>query len=307
MHCSSNSGKASALELNTAEIINIMEQLSELKICDIAFSGGEPFLRKDIFDILFYAKSKDFQIGISTNGIVLNKDVVRRLKGLVSRIQISIDGLEITHDFIRRKKGLFKKVMEAFELCIGEGLYTRACFTPNRINYTEMDKLIDLMAGLGVHLFNVSQFIRVGRGPRDLELSSNQLYELLKIWDSKRKEYEGRMSFSTHTSQLALIEELDTHDEGFIGCQAGIGVSCITPDGYLTPCVLLPEKIGNLREESFKTIWENSEIIRRLKDRNLLEGKCVRCMYKYKCGGCRAAAFSRYNNYLADDPYCWLS
>jgi AdoMet-dependent heme synthase len=91
---------------------------------------------------------------------------------------------------------------------------------------------------------------------------------------------------------------------GFIGCQAGIGLGSIQANGDIIPCVFLPLKIGNIRDASFKEIWDSSEVIAHLKNREI-EGHCGSCDLKYKCGGCRTAAYAYTGNYLAQDDRCW--
>ena len=93
---------------------------------------------------------------------------------------------------------------------------------------------------------------------------------------------------------------------GFVGCQAGRGQGCITANGDVLPCVLLPIPAGNIRDASFASIWSTSPLIRGLQDRTKLEGKCGSCAVRSRCGGCRAVAFARTGKLFAQDPRCWL-
>jgi radical SAM protein with 4Fe4S-binding SPASM domain len=88
------------------------------------------------------------------------------------------------------------------------------------------------------------------------------------------------------------------------GCLGGTGFCFISKTGDIYPCGYLPAKAGNIREKSFKEIWEESDLFRDLRDPKKLKGKCGRCQYKVTCGGCRARAFAKYGDYLEAEPYC---
>ncbi|MEM0216473.1 MAG: SPASM domain-containing protein, partial [Candidatus Bathyarchaeia archaeon] len=91
------------------------------------------------------------------------------------------------------------------------------------------------------------------------------------------------------------------------GCGAGRLYCSISPEGEVQPCVFLPIKVGNLREEKFSEVWLNSEVFNILRDRENLKGACGRCRYKYVCGGCRARAYAYRGDLLASDPGCILT
>ena len=84
------------------------------------------------------------------------------------------------------------------------------------------------------------------------------------------------------------------------------GVCCIKANGDILPCVLLDIPIGNIRENSFSTIWPNSPILEELNNRQKYSEPCVQCIYVEKCGGCRGVAYGSFGDYFAPDPHCWL-
>lgn len=88
------------------------------------------------------------------------------------------------------------------------------------------------------------------------------------------------------------------------GCLAATGVCFVSHRGEVFPCGYLPEEAGNIRNESFAKIWQDSELFAKLRDPDLLEGKCGICQYKKLCSGCRARAFGTVGNYLAEEPFC---
>ena len=82
----------------------------------------------------------------------------------------------------------------------------------------------------------------------------------------------------------------------------------VTPEGDVAPCILLLDSLnaGNVREKSLYDIVDQSEIFQKLLNRDNLKGKCGRCRYNKTCGGCRAVAYYKTGDYLAEDPSCFF-
>tara|TARA_R110002167_G_scaffold94784_1_gene252762 strand:- start:4377 stop:4796 length:420 start_codon:yes stop_codon:yes gene_type:complete len=112
------------------------------------------------------------------------------------------------------------------------------------------------------------------------------------------------MYLSAHSAGLAALEP-DTEDcRG--GCQAGRSIGCITAEGDVTPCVMFPLVLGNIKQSSLREIWGQSDDVAQLKTRDV-GGICGTCRYKENCGGCRAAAWAVDGDMMAEDPYCWIA
>ncbi len=88
------------------------------------------------------------------------------------------------------------------------------------------------------------------------------------------------------------------------GCLAGTGIGFISSLGDVFPCGYLPTKVGNVKETPFDRIWQESLVLKQLRDPSLLEGKCGVCSYRTICGGCRARAWAQARDILAEDPSC---
>jgi radical SAM protein with 4Fe4S-binding SPASM domain len=222
------------------------------------------------------------------------------------RLQISIDGIEVTHDRARRWRGLYKKSERAIRLAIEAGLRTHVCFTAHRLNFTELETVIDQCAEWGVRGFNLSRFVPTGRGEKSLDLTPREWCDVMTTFEGKRQEYSRSMAFSTHLAQLILVDPSLECTSGFVGCQAGAGQGCIGPCGHVSPCVMLPIVVGNIRDQPLSEIWANSPVLRALRDRTRLADACLDCSLRSKCGGCRAVAYAYTGDYLAADPRCWL-
>ena len=284
----------------------MLTELASLGVFDMAFSGGEALVRGDIFALVAHATEHRIRVGLGSNGSTVNRRVVAQLRSAgLHRLQISIDGLEPTHDLARRWRGLFAKAERAIQIGLDGGLRVHVCFTAHRLNHTELAAVIDWCGEWGVHAFNLSRFIPTGRGTRALDLTTREWRDVTALFEAKRRELSNRMQFSTHLAQLVLADPELNCVPGFVGCQAAAGQACIGPEGEVSPCVMLPLIVGNIRERSFAEIWTKSPELIALRDRSRLEGRCNTCRLRAKCGGCRAVAYAYTGNPLASDPRCW--
>jgi radical SAM protein with 4Fe4S-binding SPASM domain len=306
-HCFAASGRRLPDELTTGEGFDLIDQLAEAGVFDLAFCGGEPFIRRDIFDLLGHAAAVGLTTAIGSNGWRVTDQMISQVKAAgVQRFQISLDGLEGTHDRIRRRQGLFHRSVSAISASVSSGLRTNVCLTVHRGNLTDLEGVIDLCADLGVNLFNLSQFVPVGRGDKVRDLSIEEWRSVLALWQRKRDQYAGQMAFASHLAQLVLVDPQIACQPGFRGCQAGSGQAAVTANGDVWPCVVLPVPVGNVRQRRFAEIWRTSPILIKLRSRRELGGICGSCALKERCGGCRAVAWAYSGDPLAEDPRCWL-
>lgn len=305
LHCSSNSFRRTADELTTSEVFRLIDELAAAGVVDLAISGGEPLLRKDLFEIIAHARGHGLSVGVGSNGTTLTPAHAVRLRDLgINRYQVSLDGLAASHDALRRWPGLFDKVLRTIALAREAGLRTHICCTINRLNAGELEELSQLVAGLGVQRINWSRFVPTGRGTSDLDLTEAEWESVLRLCIRLRDRYRGRLEMVTHLAQQILVDPKVADMPGFIGCQAGIGQGCVTANGTVLPCVLLPVPVGNIRERPFGEIWRTSPIIQTLQARRSLKGPCGSCFFKDRCGGCRAVALAKTGDFLASDERC---
>ena len=307
LHCSSNSGRPYPNELNTKEACKLFEDLSQAGVVDIAFSGGEPLLREDFFELIQRAVSLGFSVGVGSNGGNLSCEKIEKMFEVgINRLQISLDGFGSTHDKIRGWGGLFNLALKSIKNSIKIGLRTHVCITINRFNFEEFERFVSFIASIGINRINISRYIPTGRvGTEILDLNSDQWRFVINKINNLRKIHRGRVEIVSHLAQEILLDSNVGHMPSFIGCQAGVGQGCITARGEVWPCVLLPIPLGNIREKDFDEIWKNSKVIKALRCRENLEGFCGACDSRNQCGGCRAVAFAKTGNYLASDPRCW--
>lgn len=307
MHCSSNSAKRSHDELTTDEVFDLIDQLARAGVVDLGISGGEPFIRRDLLEIVAHSKLRGMSVGVATNGAKLRPDQAAQLFELgLNRLQISLDGLAAAHDRLRRWPGLFERVLRAIEVARAAGLKVHICCTITRLNAGELDEFVEFLARLDVHRLNFSRYVPTGRGSYALDLDDRDWHAIIHQCTKLRDRFKGRLEIVTHLAQQIIVDGEVADMPGFIGCQAGQGQGCVTANGTVLPCVLLPVPVGNVRDQPFAEIWRTSSVIHALQNRGYLEGKCANCSIRERCGGCRAVALAKTGNYLAADPRCWL-
>jgi len=316
-HCYANAGKEFENELSTKEAKNVLNQLKRAGVPIVCFTGGEPFLRKDLFELLEYAKRVGITIILTTNGTLITKEKAAKLKKIgVDYVRVSLDGSTAkTHDWLRGVPGAFDRTVEGIKNCVNEGIKTGVGTVLINENVHELGDIIDLTAGLGCCDINAIPLIESGRAKHTLnkefhEISKEQKRINEKIITEKAEKYGNRMLLNF--LDLDHIRKTKGFSQKFIGwaqggCAAGRTVCVIGPNGEIRPCITMRINVGNIRKQSFGEIWKNSKVFEELKDRSLLKGKCGSCEFKYSCGGCRATAYEKYGDYLKYDPSCYMN
>ncbi len=287
----------------------------------IALTGGEPFIKKDLFSLMDYLEqSKDiWKIGILTNGILVDEKISDRLKTFqkLHYVQISLDGAsEETNDFIRGK-GSYNKAVNSFRILDKKGINTRLMFTVHKRNLQEVPSLIDLAIKEKVDTLTIERFVPEGKGAefKDLLLTKEQVHKLFQ-YVSHRADLEYQkgtplkiLKYRTLWANInpERAEATNVPLEIDLGGMCSIGIDSLTilPDGTVFPCRRLPIPIGNLKKDSIYKIWYTSNILWKIRNKNNLKGKCKGCDLIPRCSGCRAIAYSVTGDYLAEDPQCW--
>ena len=307
LHCSSNSAKRSADELTTAEAIEMVDQLADNGVVDLGISGGEPLLRHDLLAIIGHAKARGMSVGVATNGAKLPQSLANRLASLeLNRLQVSLDGPPAEHDRLRCWPGLYERAIASIRIARRAGLRVHVCCTITSLNVDVLDTFVHSLTFLNVQRLNFSRYVPTGRGTDALDLPDSRWRSVVEQCTALKKQYLGQLEIVTHLAQQILVDDEVADMPAFIGCQAGRGQGCISANGTVQPCVLLPLPLGNLRKTSFREIWEGSPTVHTLQGRAHLQGKCGTCLVRERCGGCRAVAYARTGDVVASDPRCWL-
>ena len=329
-HCYQNAERPTPDELSTEERLKVLDQLKRAHVASIAFSGGEPLMRGDFFQVAEHAAQKGIHVSVATNGTLMTKQAVRKLKAAGIRYaEVSLDGATAeTHDTFRGVPGSFGRTVEGIKNLVEEDVYTCIATTATKYNLYEVPSIVELAKTLRVKRVIVFNFIPTGRGQAilDMDLSPAQRERLLEyLYGELVKGDVEALCTAPQYARVCLQRSItdnrdrltpthfvsaDLHGQTrhlaeFIGgCGAGRMYCAIQPNGLVTPCVFMPITIGDLRKESLVSIWKRSGVLDDLSHRERLKGRCGRCQYRYICGGCRARAYAYYQDYLAPDPGC---
>lgn len=331
-HCYASAGPfRHSDELTLKEKIKLVDELDEAGVTMLSFSGGEPLISPDFWEVAGYASSKGMYTTIATNGTLLTRENVEKLKKIGIRyVEVSLDAPEPrVHDMFRGVEGAWERTVEGIKNVVKSGTFdTAIATTVTKYNLDQIPQMIDLAISLGVRKFIAFNFIPTGRG-RDIisqDISPKERNDLLNyLYDRWQEKKIDIFSTSPTYSQIGIERLLSgtgktyspTHfasaDYGetgiglaeFIGgCGAGRLYASIEDNGDVGPCVFLPIKVGNVRERKFKDIWENSPLLQELRNRDLYQENCKSCIFRNPCGGCRARAYGYFGNHLGPDPGC---
>ena len=319
-HCYISAGRIgreeAAEELSTDECLDVVDQLCEVNPeALLILTGGEPLLRKDVFEIAAYASSKGLWPVVGTNGVLLTEDLVERMFDAGIRgVSLSLDGLdEAVHDGFRGIQGAFRNTVDGSRLLARLGMPYIIQTTVGAHNRTEIAAIAEMAYDLGARVFNLYFLVPSGRGTFISDITHEEYEESMGVLQELQVAYEGRMVVNSKCAphyQRYLYERdpespfLKAFDGGAGGCPAGTHYVGIRPNGDVTPCPYLPVYGGNLREQSFQSIWEDSELFQNIRQRTRLEGNCGTCEFNAACGGCRARAYGATGDYMQTDAWC---
>lgn len=278
------------------------------KLGRVSLTGGEPFLQEELlFDILnFLEQSPNFYwLGVLTNGTLITEDTVNRLKKIskLKEVQVSIDGSSgALHDQIRGM-GSFQKAVSGIQLLKQCGIGVSLMFTVHRSNMFDVVDVIDLAKELKVDYLTIERVTPCSKNDNvGLFLTPSEVKNIYQNVYHKKNDIEQTSGLKIRVSR-PLWTLIDDKMGGF--CPVGLTSLAILHDGTVLPCRRMNISIGNVLEDGLFKIWYSSEVLWKIRNKNLLEGKCNKCAHIGRCGGCRAIAYSVKNNYLAEDPQCW--
>ncbi len=341
-HCymSAFSGADASQELTTGECRRVIDEIAQVNPnVFLILTGGEPLLRKDLFDIAAYAAEKEFTVVLGTNGVLLREKQARRMRqNGIQGASISLDSTDqARHDGFRHLPGAYQGAIRATKALRAEGLDFSIHTSVTSWNLTEIPRMIDLARSLGARVLNLFFLVRTGRGQDLTDISPDQYEQLLTYL--ARVQGVGNGHELKPVEAPALIDQAEDpwsvpagragdliirakcapHFRRIIysldptspllknyahgSCPAGKHYCRIMPEGDITPCPYMPVSTGNLRRQSFRTIWEGASVFKDLRDPRL-GGRCGACEFSKICGGCRCRAFATYGDYLAEDPGC---
>lgn len=310
-HCYRGSGQEAAGELSNAEGMKLIDDIARAGFQIMIFSGGEPLLREDIFDLISHAREVGLRPVLGTNGTLLTLEVVERLKacGLMAA-GISLDSLSAeAHDRLRGQRGAWQDAFNGMIHCRAAGLPFQIHTTVMDWNEAEVTHITDFAAEIGARGHHIFFLVPTGRGEdiEDQALERRAYENVLTRIMNKAKTVPIEVK-PTCAPQFIRVADQVGHKQRFSkGCLAGITYCIISPRGDVQPCAYLDVPVGNVREVSFDRIWQESDMFRKLRTSDY-SGSCGTCGYRTSCGGCRArAAYYHRGDYMSADPLCVLN
>jgi radical SAM protein with 4Fe4S-binding SPASM domain len=275
-------------------------------------TGGEPFLRQDIFEVLKEIKGRGFDTYLLSNGTLINRERARLLSNLVKGVQVSIEGPEEIHEMIRGK-GSFLSAMNGVRHLLDAGVTATLNVTLSDINADYFMEMVELSSTTGVQRLGFSRLVPSGRGKSLLPnmLGKEKVKELYEAIISLKINGLDIVSGDPILSQMFSNDKKDFGSIAAGGCAAGVSGVTILQDGTLVPCRRLDIPIGNIRKDSLREVWATSEVLLKLRDRKSYKGKCRICSRWASCRGCRAIAYAYScskgeDDFLSEDPQCFI-
>lgn len=286
IHCHLSSGTPLENELTTEEIYNIISEVKELGVKEIVISGGEPFCRKDILEILEYVRNRCERVTLITNGTLITEEIAEKLSNLKLAIQVSLDGAsKETQDFIRGKDS-YEKTLKGLQNLVAHNANVRVAMTIMKRNMDEIQEMADLVKNLGVKYLHFPTLQVKGRAKKYepvLRLEEEDM--VAAVMEMHKLSQAGDIII---TVERNIQEELDTLGQKDL-CGAGSSLVSVAADGNVYPCAGLHEDefcAGTIREKSLKEIWKESEVFKKLRQLSVLDiEKCSSCELKFICGG----------------------
>ena len=333
IHCYMNSeNKKYHGELSHLEALNLINDLGSSKVPVILFSGGEPLVREDFFQLAKAAVVNGIRPTISTNGTLITPTVAHQLRSIgVGYVGISLDGLNDTHDIFRQKKGAFQEAIRGIENCVSAGQKVGLRFTINKHNYNELNAIFDLIEEAHIDRVCFYHLVYSGRGTNMIaeDISHEETRRALDIIIDRTLDLHNRglnkeiLTVDNHADGIYLylrLKEILPSRAAEVynlllqngGNRSGIAFANIDSYGYVHPDQFTQNySLGNIKEQHFSEIWSNmnNPILSGLKNRKpLLKGRCSQCRWLNLCNGnFRARAEAVSGDFWASDPACYLT
>jgi MoaA/NifB/PqqE/SkfB family radical SAM enzyme len=268
-HCSAAKHKhREKQELTTEQWKSVIRQTEDAGVVNVVFTGGEPLLRKDIFELISWVRKDEANAMMFSNGLLLTEENVKKLvdAGLFS-LNVSIDSPDPeTHDKLRRVPRCFERGIEGLQRAKDAGLIVglSTYATPERLHNGQVMRMIELARDIGVHEITIFDVVPTGRllqQDAGLLLSDADKAEIIKM----EQEWNGKRQLPHVISQSFINGPCGS------GCFAGWFQFYMTAYGDMMPCDFTPLTVGNAKAESVADLW------RRLVSHPAYSGHCDHC------------------------------
>jgi radical SAM protein with 4Fe4S-binding SPASM domain len=277
-------------EMTTAEILGLLDQLAAAGVFFLNVSGGEIFMRPDLFTIIEHARKLQFSVKLKTNGVMIREAKARRIAALgVEAVQISLYSHDAaTHDEITKLRGSFKRTVEGARLLRDAGvkvIFANVLMQQNADHYKQVQALA---AEMGIRYevdATITPMMDGDRGIVALNMDGGRLAAIMH--DTTLLGDQAERLLAAPSGPNPLDEAYKT-----LPCSAGHTACYVSPYGDVFPCVQFPFKVGNVREQAFIDIWKHSPQLNEVRAIRVsdLEG-CSSCVHGSSCARCPGLAY----------------
>ena len=333
IHCYSKSeNKLYPNELTTPEAKAFVTDIAEFGVPVLLFSGGEPLLRNDLFEVARLASDKGIRSVLSTNGTLITEAAAKQLKTAgFSYVGISLDGIGETNNKFRGKENAFDAAVNGIRNCLKADVKPGLRFTVTKHNYQDVPEIFNFIEAEKIPRVCFYHLAYVGRGTAiaNDDLTHEQTRAFMDYILTKTEEFHQKrlnteiLTVDNHADAVYLylkLKEKDTEKADEVlqllklnkGNSSGTGIACVDSTGNVHPDQFWQHySLGNIRERRFSEIWtDNTEpLLQALRNRKEhLKGKCAQCRFLDICNGnLRVRAEAVYGDAWAPDPACYLT
>lgn len=329
-HCYSKADPNNEDSLSYEQVCQTIPSMINAGVKFVIFSGGEPLIRRDIFDIAKQMKKAGIMTYLSTNGMYINEKNAQKIVDTFNYIGISIDGIEEIHDQFRGVKGSYTKAIEGIKHIQKAGGNAGIRFTITNETKDSFYAMFDLVEKLNCNKLYISHLVYSGRGLDNLkiDISKEERRKYVEyIIDKAFEYYKDGKDIDVVTGNMEMdsvlllkrfqkdypefVDSLTTKLKAWGGNSAGNRLGNMDWEGNVKPDPFFPEYIGNYLETSFEDVWagKSSDIVGKLRAKPRdISGKCSSCQYIDICnGGSRSRAYAIHGDLWAEDPSCYLT
>lgn len=321
LHCRASAEKGPYDgEFSTDQCRKLLDDIAQFSKPVIILTGGEPYIREDIFDIARYGTERGLRMVLATNGTLVTDEIAGETRSAgIKRVSISLDGADAkSHDSFRGVAGAFEGALSGIEAFKRAGVEFQINTTITRINMDHIEEIYALAKRLGAVAHHIFLLVPTGRGKElaDQEISPHD-YERILNWfyeESLSSPIQLKATCAPHYYRIYRQRggertKPEERTGGPLhsmtrGCMGGSSFCFISHTGQVQPCGFLEIDCGRLTEKGIEDIWKNSSVFNDLRDMGKYKGKCGRCPFIRVCGGCRARAYEMTRDYLAGEPFC---
>jgi radical SAM protein with 4Fe4S-binding SPASM domain len=289
-------------ELTTAECLKVLDDLARSGTLFLTFSGGEIFLRPDLYEILAAARRLHFDISLKSNALLVTAERAARLREFgVRRVQISVySDIPAIHDAITKVPGSLERTLAAIPILLEHGLQVKLACPLMKENLMAYRGVMALAEKLGVPYIldlTITPMMDGSSGPLQHRASVSSLLPVLRDPALQACKPQPSAAAASTLDVLpsmfgsALSSGIESAAYEDLPCSAGHNRCYISPYGDVFPCVQLPQAAGNLRREKFDDIWYHAPQLERL--RAIRESQlpiCSRCEIRSYCERCPGLA-----------------